>query len=1429
MFLSDQTASNVTLSYNIHGEVRIRDLARALRQTTNAHEALRTCFIADESSAEKARQGIMKISKVKLDHWTVSTNDEISEVYNRVRNTIYDLEQGETMQVILLSKDAVTHTIVFGYHHIVLDGVGFTTFVADLERAYNGQTLSPVGLGYSEFSEREGIAIQKGDLESNLAYWKAEFQEAPPLLPLLPVARTVTRKAISKYGSSYVEHRLEANLAASLKAVCRQFHVTPSHFYLAVFRIMLSRLAGVDDVCIGLADANRHDSNVMSTVGLFLNMLPLRFKHLPDMSFSDVLKGTRAKVYESLGHAGVPFDELLQALKVPRSSGHSPLFQAFFDYHQGAQEKLQFADTTWENADRHPGERAYDITLDVIEGSAGSLVALIGQEYIYGISETRKLLDCYLSLLEQFVNNPMMSCNAAKLFSNKQIQETVDLGRGPRMTFEWSGTLGHRVQEICQQHPDHIAVRDGCGIVSLSYRDLETKARAILEELLKRGVKRGDKIGVLQEATPDWICSVVAIFWVGGVYVPMVLLNPIPRLDAIISAARPTAILVHEATTQLSTRLQISGAKIINIDGLGGKPAVPETTKSVPIPVTGEDAAVVLFTSGSTGTPKGIVLRHRNLVNHIEGYVRSWNVGREVVLQQSAFSFDLSIGQIFTALSMGGILVVAPEDARRDPKVLANLILQEHVTWTLLTPSEYSGLLQAAAEDLRQASSWKHALSCGETLPRKLVREFSKLRHDSLRLYNCYGPAEAIISATMAEIPLRDSDDDGPVTVGKSNANYSIIIVDEQRSAVPQGFPGEIVIGGCGVGIGYLNEEQLTKDKFINNKFASDSDLQDGWNVAYRTGDMGRIRADGMLMHEGRLEGDSQVKIRGFRVDLLDVESTLLNESNGIISDAVVTLQSEAQVLVAHVIFAQDQPSFEEDENRTAYLKDLLASLPLPAYMKPVVAVPIEEFPKNLHGKKDRRAILNLPLPQLGGSPGTDVAAEKLSPVERRLAEAWLDVLPGDFVNNFTIRSDTDFFTVGGNSLLLVKLQGRIRKSFNVSLPLIQLLDASLLSQMASLIEASHTVKALDWEQETALDKDLLKLSEQSSAQSSLKEQGKTVLLTGATGYFGPYLLRQLISDTSVSAIHCVAVRAESPSDAKSRLHPSVATSPKVSVHHGDLGSPLLGLPEHVFSELTYSVDLIIHSGARRSFWDSYYSLRDSNVTSTRTLLRLASPRRVPIHFISTSGVLLLSDATNPYNCATSQAEEAAASLAGFPPPVDGSEGYAASKWASEVLLEKASRDLHIPVGIHRFTPRPASLPTDNSVTAAALDEVLAATASLGAIPERSTWAGRFDVIRSDALASAVVCASLDHAGETGTETRLLRFVHHQGEATLTPDELFGFLEERLPGVENLKRMGLLEWVGAIKRQGYGWLFSTHDLSLTRQENGVETVLVNQR
>ncbi|KAM7189008.1 hypothetical protein V8F20_010311 [Naviculisporaceae sp. PSN 640] len=1447
-FLSDPTSSNITLSYNIRGsdKIRISGLAKALEQTANAHEALRTCFIPCN---DKAWQGVMKTSKVILEQRTISTDEEAIAAYNEVRDTPYDLEQGETMRVVLLSYTTHTtkQTIIFGYHHIILDGAGFTAFLSDLEKAYaTGQAPSPVGLAYSDFSEKEGIDIENGSLQENLAYWKTEFQDsAPPLLPLLPVARTTTRKTVTNYGSSYVEQRLDAELASKLKATCRKFHVTPAHFYLAVFRVMLARLAKVEDVCIGLADSNRHDSAVMSTVGLFLNMLPLRFKdpNLADTPFSETLKATRAKVYDGLGHAGVPFDELLQALKIPRSSGNSPLFQAFFDYHTGSQEKLTFADTTWENARRNPGERAYDLTLDILDGGAGSLVSLIGQEYLYDVSGTQKLLECYLSLLGDFVNNPTMPCSSANLFSATQIQEGLDLARGPRMTFEWSATLGHRVREICQKYPESVALRDGQA-VSLSYRDLETKAQALHDELVERGVKPGDKVGVLQDATPSWICSVIAIFWAGGVYVPMVpFLNPIPRLEAIIQAAQPTAILVNGATADLGSQLQTLGASIVQVDHvLANASSLPSASDIPAMPVSGNDPAVILFTSGSTGTPKGIVLRHRNLVNHIEGYVKAWNIGcDEVVLQQSAFSFDLSIGQIFTALSQGGTLVVAPDNIRRDPGALINLMLGQKVTWTLLTPSEYSGLLQASPQELRQASSWKHALACGETLPRKLVRDFVNLGHPSVRLYNCYGPAEAIISATMTEVSLRDGDaDNGPVSVGRPNPNYSIYIADEQGNPLPPGFPGEIVISGCGVGVGYLNEEDLTKAKFItSSQTLSDWDVEHGWTLSYRTGDMGRLGPDGMLMHEGRLEGDSQVKIRGFRVDLLDIESTMLNESNGIIADAVITLreEDEAQLLVAHVIFARSQEL--DNEEAAAYLRSLLGSLPLPAYMRPSLAVPVDKFPKNLHGKKDRKAIVKLPIPQFtSGSPDSaDTCSEvdqTLSPVEKRLAEAWVEVLPAGLAQNIIIASNTDFFEVGGNSLLLVKLQAKIRNIFKVSLQLIKLLDTSVLSEMAALIETSQPVETVDWNKETSLDEDLLdKVSTHNTghrpALAPVKQQGRVVLLTGATGYFGPYILGQLLSDPSIATIHCVAVRAESPSHAKNRVLQAMSTattmtcpdttmsmSSKIVIHPGDLGHPLLGLSEAVFAELTASVDLIIHSAARRSFWDSYYSLRDSNVLSTRTLLHLSAPRRVPVHFISTSGVLLLGPP---------ESGAAPGSVSRFEPPVDGSNGYVATKWASEVLLERASRDLQIPVTVHRFTPRPDEAPRadDDETKAACLDDLVEATIGLGnVVPERSTWAGRTDLVRSEGLAKAIVDATVDDSKKT-------QFMHHEGQVTLWVDELFDLLEGRLEGkIES--RMGLLEWVGAVKRQGYRWLFSTHDLILTRKEaNGIRTVLVNQR
>lgn len=303
-----------------------------------------------------------------------------------------------------------------------------------------------------------------------------------------------------------------------------------------------------------------------------------------------------------------------------------------------------------------------------------------------------------------------------------------------------------------------------------------------------------------------------------------------------------------------------------------------------------------------------------------------------------------------------------------------------------------------------------------------------------------------------------------------------------------------------------------------------------------------------------------------------------------------------------------------------------------------------------------------------------------------------------------------------------------------------------------------------------------------------------------------------------MKTIHCVAVRADDLAHAQSRVPDSLMSSGKVIVHAGDLSTQRVGLRQDVADSIASSIDLIIHSGAKRSFWDSYYELRSTNVSPTRELLRLAAPRRVPIEFLSSSGVLLLDDPTQGYG---SKAEEAAASVAASQPPVDGSEGYVASKWASEVILEKASRELGIPVTIHRFTPR-ATPSADESAGRAALEDLVVPTTQLGAIPERSTWAGRFDVVKTSRLVQQILTPV---EGERSDD---IRHVHHQSEAGLSPDDLFDFLEEQL-GDKVGSRLALLEWVGAIKRAGYGWLFSTHDLALTTSEHGVTTTLINRR
>lgn len=808
------------------------------------------------------------------------------------------------------------------------------------------------------------------------------------------------------------------------------------------------------------------------------------------------------------------------------------------------------------------------------------------------------------------------------------------------------------------------------------------------------------------------------------------------------------------------------------------------------------------------------------ITNTVLGYLYSFPMTPQTVLQQIALSFDVSWWQTLIGLATGGSVIVAAKDVRRDPFALTALIASMSITLTLAVPSEATSWLQNGDLGELRASAWKWHISAGEEIGVNLVEGLRALDKPDLRFVNAYGPAETIIPHAH-EIPYRDIALNQPIPIGKVLPNYSVYIMDKDGHPLPAGVPGQIVIGGAGVASGYLKQPQLTSSRFPQDSLADPRAVANGWTRSHPSGDRGYMDHKGVFFALGRMNDDTQVKLRGQRFELREVESALVSASGRDLLEAVCHVRRRDErdagtaFLVAHVVLGPEAVTRYGATTGPAVdkmLRQLVSKLELPQYMRPSVIIALPSMPLSHHGKVDRKLLAKSPLreiPQIqgaksppsrkskflsssltgtsgagevaktrgtlpepplplieniwrsvlgdllkpdqkldhdsdfflvGGSSlllinvkgkirditGHDVPLSKLfegstlgkmasilgsihdnayplrpdgrdvarSPVSRpntdgydfgiqeKMKQIWLSVLGNIVASEQEIGPESDFFLVGGSSLLLISVQREVNKQFGLLLPLAKLFEASTLGQMSAFLEASLAAAQTDvssqaialedvnWQDEVAF-KDHVPASFGAAIGKPHALDGITVVLTGATGFLGRHILQRLIANPSVAIVHCIAVR-----DA-SKLA-SLATSQKVVIHLGDLRDSRLGLAEdssrHIFSGLS----AIIHNGADVSFLRGYRTVRAANVISTKTLVQLSikyhqHDRPPPcFHFVSTAGVSQLG---------TSELYEESLPV---PQPPDNSNGYVASKWASEKYLENAHIESGIPVAIHR-------------------------------------------------------------------------------------------------------------------------------------------------
>ncbi|KAI0834866.1 hypothetical protein F5Y06DRAFT_306564 [Hypoxylon sp. FL0890] len=1290
--IEEKTSLNHTMWARLTGKIRKEDLKAAIAAVGRQHQIFQTCFIEQEG---EPLQGIMSRSPLDLQCGEVQNEDEVLRVVKSVQDHAYDVRRGDTLRVILLSRAPHEHWLIVGLLPLVLDGNATQIFLAEVLRQYL-RPHHPLGaMPFSQYFEQQHLEYEKGKFEEALRFWRAQLTPPPPPLPILGLTSATRREPLLSYENEKVTLRIDPETKTMIRNICQRHRATPFHFYLAVLRVLILRYAeSAEDIAIGIADANRPVETV-DIIGPFVNFLPLRLQANSSDAFDTLLRNARACHYTAMSHSDLPLQALLSEINIPRSATHPPVFQCCINYRQGQSEKMAWGD----DAELHfmgvEVKLPYDIYLEIVDSPHGdSILTFATRKDLYGATEAERLAASYELLLRAFSAKATARLDESCIFREEDLATSERFGQGQPYETRWPETIVHQIDQMANIRAKEPAITEGD--TTNTYEDLLAYASTIAAELKTSLVLPGSMVAVLQEPTVGFIASMLGIMRIGAVYVPLDPGMPEDRLATIVRDCQPTRILVGPETEELANSLPLAGTSIINVSNL------ERSALDIPVTATATSAAAVLYTSGTTAVPKGVVLKHEGLRNWAEHMPALYNIGFESVLQQTSPTFDLSLIQMLTALCFGGRLHLVSRQQRGDANEIAKIIMQNKISFTCATPSEYSTWLHYGKAELLGHNAWKTAFCAGESISKPLLQQFSALGRQDLRLYNLYGPTETSLTATATEVAYQFShalDSEGPVAAGKPLPNYSIYILDCQLRPVPAGVQGEIYIGGAGVGLGYFNQPEQTAYHFVADPFARKGSMM------HRTGDIGRWRGDGALIVEGRISGSTQIKLRGLRIDMREIETVIMEASGGALLQVVVSVRRSEERheatdhMVAHVVLDQTCLQQQDPHEVTKQIQSRLKTK-LPLYMLPAAIVSVPALPMTVSGKLDRRAASTLPLTDsLDASPAVAERTETATIMDK-LADIWFKILPGHALSSSRdITPGTDFFHVGGNSLLLLRLQAEMKKVFAVEVPFVRLFESSTLAAMAHKIgsvtqppASTSPADEVNWDIETELPQSLLDLEEGKLIPSHEKanSQSIVVLLTGSTGYLGRALLEALVADQNVKRIHCVAVRDVARQNAHAR---EIRRIDKISVHEGDLTLPRHGLSEKEAQAVMSEVDVIVHSGADTSFMKTYSTLRAQNVQATKELVEMSASagRMVPIHYISTVSVGTIVAAAAPdkdtfvFGPVSVARHTPQLSPAAAPAPVIG-RGYIASKWASEVFLER----LHArfggswPVHIHR-------------------------------------------------------------------------------------------------------------------------------------------------
>ncbi|HHM5725388.1 TPA: amino acid adenylation domain-containing protein, partial [Pseudomonas aeruginosa] len=1039
----ESAAYHIPAALRLRGGLDVVALQRSFERLAQRHESLRTRF---------RQEGLRTVQVVDADGQLQVSRHNLANVDDAsLRAAVeaemarpFDLRTDALLRISLFEVAPNDHVLVMVQHHIVSDGWSMQLMVEELVQLYAAYSqgreaaLPALPIQYPDYAVWQREWMEAGERERQLAYWIGLLGGEQPVLEL-PFDRP--RPAEQSFRGARLEFELGAERARRLKALAQRQGASTFMLLLASFQALLYRYSGQSDIRVGVPVANRNRVETERLIGFFVNTQVLKADIDGQMGFERLLHQVRQRSLEAQAHQDLPFEQLVEALQPERSLSHSPLFQVLFNYQAERGEHglpevagLSIEEQAWES---HTAQ--FDLVLDTCESESDIWAALVYATDLFDASTAERLVRHWQNLLDAILAMPDARLGELDMLDREEREVIGQLWNRSDSGYPATPLVHQRVAERARMAPDAVAVI--FDEEKLTYAELDSRANRLAHALIALGVGPEVRVAIAMQRSAEIMVAFLAVLKAGGAYVPLDIEYPRERLLYMMQDSRAHLLLTHSHLLEL---LPIpEGLSCLSVDREEEWAGFPAHDPEVAL--HGDNLAYVIYTSGSTGMPKGVAVPHGPLIAHIVATGERYEMTPEdCELHFMSFAFDGSHEGWMHPL-INGARVLIRDDSLWLPERTYAEMHRHGVTVGVFPPVYLQQLAEHAARDGNPPPVRVYCFGGDAVAQASYDLAWRALKPKYL--FNGYGPTETVVTPLLWKARAGDACGAAYMPIGTLLGNRSGYILDGQLNLLPVGVAGELYLGGEGVARGYLERPALTAERFVPDPFGAPG------SRLYRSGDLTRGRADGVVDYLGRV--DHQVKIRGFRIELGEIEARL--REHPAVREAVVVAQPGAvgQQLVGYVV-AQEPAVADSPEAQAecrAQLKTALRER-LPEYMVPSHLLFLARMPLTPNGKLDRKG-----LPQPDASLLQQVYVAPRSDLEQQVAGIWAEVLQLQQVG-----LDDNFFELGGHSLLAIQVTARMQSEVGVELPLAALFQTESLQAYAELAAAQTSSNDTDFD-----------------------------------------------------------------------------------------------------------------------------------------------------------------------------------------------------------------------------------------------------------------------------------------------------------------------------------------------------------------------------